>query len=153
MLDSTYAEIYGTVPFTEKMKDELVKSFKQIIDVRYIAMVLDKDEKPVCFGLCFPSIARAVQKSGGRMTLPTLFRILKAVKKPEIIDLALIGVLPAYRGASLVMIDEIMRMLTEGTAKYCETNLNLEDNYAILNQWKNFENVLHKRRRCYVKKI
>lgn len=87
------------------------------------------------------------------MTLPTLFRILKAVKKPEIIDLALIGVLPAYRGASLVMIDEIMRMLTEGTAKYCETNLNLEDNYAILNQWKNFENVLHKRRRCYVKKI
>jgi len=92
MLDSTYAEIYGTVPFTEKMKDELVKSFKQIIDVRYIAMVLDKDEKPVCFGLCFPSIARAVQKSGGRMTLPTLFRILKAVKKPEIIDLALIGV-------------------------------------------------------------
>lgn len=153
MLDSTYAEIYGTVPFTEKMKDELVKSFKQIIDVRYIAMVLDKDEKPVCFGLCFPSIARAVQKSGGRMTLPTLFRILKAVKKPEIIDLALIGVLPAYRGASLVMIDKIMRMLTEGTAKYCETNLNLEDNYAILNQWKNFENVLHKRRRCYVKKI
>lgn len=153
MLDTTYADIYGTVPFTEKMKNELVKSFRQIIDTRYIAMVLDKDEKPVCFGLCFPSIARAVQKSGGRMTIPTILRILKAVKKPEIIDLALIGVLPSHRGVSLIMIDEIMRMLTEGTAKYCETNLNLEDNYAILNQWKNFDNVLHKRRRCYIKKI
>ncbi len=153
ILDATYENIYGTVPFTDKMKKELVKSFKQVIDVRYVAMILDKDEKPVCFGLCFPSIAKAVQKSGGRMTIPTLLRIYKAVKKPEIIDLALIGVLPAYRGVSIVMINAIMHMLTDGTAKYCETNLNLEDNYAILNQWKNFENVLHKRRRCFVKKL
>ena len=153
LLDDTYAEIYGTVPFTEKMKRELVKNFKLLIDVRYIAMVLDENEKPVCFGLCFPSIARAVQKSGGRLTLPTIFRVLRSVKKPEIIDLALIGVVPAYRGVSLVMIDEIMRMLTQGTAQYCETNLNLENNYSIHNLWKNFRSVQHKRRRSFVKKI
>ena len=153
ILDETYAEIYGTVPFTENMKKELIKSFRQIIDIRYVAMILDENEKPVCFGLCFPSISKALQKSGGRMTLPTLFRVLKAVREPEIIDLALIGVLPAYRGVSLVMIDAIGRMMTEGTAKYCETNLNLEENYNILNQWKHFDNVLHKRRRSFVKKI
>ncbi len=153
LLDETYADIYGTVPFTEKMKDELAKTFKQIIDLRYVTMILDKDEKPVCFGLCFPSVSRAVQKSGGRMTPATIVRILKALKKPEIIDLGLIGVLPAYRGVAIVMIDEITRMLTEGSAKYCETNLNLEDNHAILNLWKNFGNVLHKRRRCYIKKL
>lgn len=153
ILDDTYADIYGTVPFTEKMKKELVKNFKLLIDVRYVAMILDENEKPVCFGLCFPSIAKAVQKSGGRLTLPTIFRVLRSVKKPEIIDLALIGVVPAYRGVSLVMIDEIMRMLTQGTARYCETNLNLEDNYSIHNLWKNFSSVQHKRRRAFVKKI
>ena len=153
LLDSTYAEIYGTVPFTDKMKRELVRSFRQIIDLKYVTLILDKDEKPVCFGLCFPSISRAVQPSGGRMTLPALLRIVKAVKKPEIIDLALIGVLPAYRGVSLVLVDEIARILSNGTAQYCETNLNLEENYPILNQWKHFKNVLHKRRRCYVKKL
>lgn len=153
LLDTTYAEIYGTVPFTDKMKNELVKSFKLIIDVRFVTMILDKNEKPVCFGLCFPSIARAVQKSGGRLTLPAILRILKAVKDPEIIDLALIGVLPSYRGVSIVLIDELQRMLREGNIKFCETNLNLEENHDILNLWKNFGNVLHKRRRCYVKKI
>ena len=107
----------------------------------------------MCFGLCFPSIARAVQKSGGRLTLPAILRILKAVKDPEIIDLALIGVLPSYRGVSIVLIDELQRMLREGNIKFCETNLNLEENHDILNLWKNFGNVLHKRRRCYVKKI
>ena len=116
-------------------------------------MILDKDEKPVCFGLCFPSIARAVQKSGGKLTPAAIMRVLKAVKDPEIIDLALIGVLPAYRGASIILIDELTRMLREGNVKYCETNLNLEDNHAILNLWKNFGNVLHKRRRCYQKKL
>ena len=153
LLDVTYADIYGTVPFTENMKRELVRNFNLIIDLKHVTMILDKDEKPVCFGLCFPSIARAVQKSGGRLTPAALLRIFRAVKHPEIIDLALIGVLPAYRGVAIVMIDEIMRMLTEGTAKYCETNLNLEDNHSILNLWKNFDNVLHKRRRCYVKKL
>lgn len=61
ILDETYAEIYGTVPFTENMKKELIKSFRQIIDIRYVAMILDENERPVCFGLCFPSISKALQ--------------------------------------------------------------------------------------------
>ena len=49
--------------------------------------------------------------------------------------------------------NEILKMLENGKVKYAETNLNLEDNYNIQNQWKAFDSVLHKRRRCYVKKI
>ena len=41
----------------------------------------------------------------------------------------------------------------EGGVAYCETNLNLEDNKGIQNNWGRFENVLHKRRRSYLKKI
>ena len=37
--------------------------------------------------------------------------------------------------------------------EYAETNLNLEDNHAIQNQWKRFKAVNHKRRRSYVKKL
>ena len=44
-------------------------------------------------------------------------------------------------------------MLYEGGVAYCETNLNLEDNKGIQNNWGRFENVLHKRRRSFVKKI
>ena len=63
ILDETYAEIYGTVPFTENMKKELIKSFRQIIDIRYVAMILDENEKPVCFGLCFPLHLQGAAKS------------------------------------------------------------------------------------------
>ena len=109
----------------------------------------------MCFGLCFPGFGKALQKSGGKLTLPTIFKILHAVKKPDSIDLALIGILPEYRhsGISHAMFYKMSQLLTDGTAKYAETNLMLTYNYNILNQWKNFNPLLHKRRRSYIKRI
>ena len=70
-------------------------------------------------------------------------------------DLGLIGVLPEYRriGIGSALIAKIMDVLENGDIEYCETNLNLEDNESIQNQWKAFDCVLHKRRRCFVKPI
>ena len=57
------------------------------------------------------------------------------------------------RGITSVVSAGLMKMLAEDNVKYAETNLNLEDNHAILNQWKRFDSVRHKRRRAYVKKL
>ena len=71
------------------------------------------------------------------------------------LDLALIGVLPEYanKGIAAYFIYELQKMMIEGNIDYCETNLNMEDNVNIINMWKNFDNVIHKRRRAFVKKI
>ena len=96
-----------------------------------------------------------MQKSGGRLTPAALVRVLRAIKKPNIIDLALVGVDPEYanRGVSVAFSAPLMRMLQQDGIEYAETNLNLETNYAIQNQWKRFDAVHHKRRRSYVKKL
>ena len=155
ILDQTYDNIYGTVPFTDGMRKMMIDNFKMILDLRYVAVVVDKDDNIVCFGLCMPSLSKAVQKSKGHLTLPTIFRILRAVKKPEIVDLALIGVIPEYKmkGVGMALISKVYDILNMPGVKYCETNLNLEDNHNIQNQWKNFDSVLHKRRRSFIKKI
>lgn len=155
LLDLSYANLYGTVPFTDGMKKMMEENFRLIIDLRHVVIILNEDDEPVCLGICFPSLAKAVQKSGGRLTPAALIRILKAVKNPEIIDLGLIAVHPDYinRGITSVVAAGLMKMLSDGKVKYAETNLNLEDNHAILNQWKHFESVRHKRRRAYVKKV
>ena len=155
IIDKTYVDIYGSVPFTKRMREMMLKNFKLVIDVKHCAVIVDENDNVVCFGICFPSLAKAVQKSKGHLTLPALFRVLKAIKKPEILDLGLIGVLPEYaqKGIASAFVWEIMKMLQSGTVKYCETNLNLETNYNIHNLWKSFDSVLHKRRRSYVKEI
>ena len=155
VIDKTYSPLYGTVPFTEKMKKSIMKDFALIIDLRYVFVILDKNDRPACFGLCFPGFGKALQKSSGKLTLSTIIKVLRAVKKPESIDLGLIGILPEYRntGISHAMLYKLALALTEGTARYAETNLMLTDNYNILNQWKNFNPVLNKRRRTYMKRI
>lgn len=155
ILDDTYSNLYMTVPFTDKMKKSLIANFKLIIDLRFVAVILDENDNVVCFGLCFPGIGKALQKSGGRLTLPTIVKLLKEIKNPTTIDLGLIGVRPEYakKGVASALIAQVMIMLQHKGIEYAETNLNLEDNLNIQNQWKAFNNVLHKRRRSFVKKL
>lgn len=155
IIDRAYERIYGTVPFTEEMKEALIKNFNLVIDMNYISMVADKYDRLVCFGLCFPSIAKAVQKSGGRLTPACLVRLLKAIKRPHVIDLALIGVDPDFEnlGISAIVASMLKERLKKPGISYAETNLNLENNMQIQNLWKRFKEVKHKRRRSYVKKV
>ncbi|MBO4501345.1 MAG: hypothetical protein J5760_03800, partial [Clostridia bacterium] len=155
LLDLTYDNLYGTVPFTEATKKMVIDNFRLIIDIKYTAVIVDENDRVVCFGLMMPSLAKAVQRSGGKLTPACLIRLLKAIKKPKILDLALVGVLPEYlnRGISSAFMSALQEMLLQGNIEYCETNLNMEDNYQIQNQWKHFKNIIHKRRRAFVKKL
>ena len=156
LLDKSYEDLYGTVPFTEGMKKLMIDNFTLIIDPRFVAVVLDENEQVVCFGLAFPALAGALAGGRGRLTPLTAVRLLKALKKPDVIDLALVGVEPEYlnRGLSAVFSVAIMQMLRDNPdLRYADTNLNLEDNYAILNQWRRFRKEQVKRYRSYVKKL
>jgi len=155
VLDDSYEKIYGTVPFTPAMKKIMIENFNLIIDLRFVIVILDENDNAVAFGICFPSIAKAMQMDGGRITPRSLVRLLRDVKKPEVLDLGLIGVEPEYlnRGVSVVIASALAKMLSQSGLKYADTNLNLVDNAAILNLWKRFNARQNKRRRAYVKKI
>ena len=155
LLDVAYEDIYGTVPFTPGMKKMMIDNFRLIIDLEHVVCILDKNGKVVCLGLCFPSIAKAVQKSRGHLTPAALVRLLMAIKRPKIIDLGLIAVAPEYvnTGIPAVIAAGLCDMLNDPHVEYAETNLNLEDNLAIRNLWKRFNAVQHKRRRSYLKNL
>lgn len=154
-LDICYRELYGTVQLDKKTQDELIDQFLMIVNKEYAIFICDEQEKVVGFGLCFPGIGDAVKKSGGRLNLPTLCAIRKAVKNPQVIDLGLVAILPKYQktGLNAVVLNALLDILQKGNVKKCETNLNLETNTAVQAQWKYFAARQHKRRRSYIKKI
>jgi len=155
ILDKSYEGIYGTVPFTEGMKKLLVANFNLIIDTKHVAVILDKDDNVILMAICFPGIARAMQLGGGHLTPRAILKFLQLRRRPQVIDLGLIGVDPAWanRGISVCVAAELAKMLRQKGTLYAETNLNLEDNYAILNLWKRFNSVQHKKRRAYIKML
>ena len=153
--DETYDRIYGTVPFTDKVKKAMVEQFKLVIDSRFIALIVDENDELVALGLCFPSLSKAVQKSGGRLTLGCLIRMLRAIRKPKTVDMAIIGVANKYKntGIALALVAEFCKRAKLFGVESAETNLMLEHNCPIQNLWKHFETVQHKRRRCFIKKL
>ena len=155
LIDKSYDLLYGTVPFTEGMKKMMIDNFKMVVDVNNVAVILDENNKMICFGLAFPGIGDAVRPSGGRLTPLALIRVLKALKRPSVIDLCLVGVDPEWlnRGVSVIVSANLVKMLQRPGVRYADTNLNLEDNYAIQNQWKRFDETKVKRYRCFGKKL
>lgn len=155
LIDRSYEHLYGTVPFTDKMKKQMIAGFRLIIDLRFVAVILDENDRMVAFGICFPSIFDAVRTAGGRITPLMLLRFLKAKRRPRTLELGLVGVDPEYlnKGISAVFAGAVMKMLREDGVEYADTNLNLEDNYDIQNLWKHFDRTINKKRRAYVKKL
>ena len=154
-IDECYKELYGVVPFTEEMRNQMISQFKLILNLEYMMVVCDEQEKVVAFGFCLPGIGSALQKSGGKLTPACIVRLLKAIKSPKTIDLALVGILPQYRksGLTAIVLLRLEEMLKTGKVEYMETNLNLETNVSIQATWKHFDHIQHKRRRSYIKKL
>lgn len=154
-LDECYKDLYGVVPYTKEMMDQMVAQFKLFINLKYMIVICDEEDNVVSFGLVMPGIGKALQKSGGKLTPACIMRLLKAIKKPDSIDLALVAIMPKYRksGLTALMMRMLQDMLADGSVKYLETNLNLETNVAIQAGWKHFKNIQHKRRRSYIKKL
>lgn len=154
-LDECYSKLYGTVPISPEARKELIDQFLLIINIELAVFICDERERVVAFGLCFPAIGDAVKKSGGRLTLSALIKLLKLTKRPKVMDLGLVAVCPEYQnsGVNAVLINGIVEMLSSGKIEKCETNLNLETNTAVIAQWKYFTQRQHKRRRSYIKTI
>ncbi len=155
LIDKSYEGIYGTVPFTDGMRKLMLDNFGLVISPKYSAVILDENDKVVCFGIGVPSLTKALAGTRGHLTPNVIFKLLQSIRKPEIIDLCIIGVDPEYlnRGISAALSVAIMDMLKSGGIKWCDTNVNLEDNWAIQNQWKRFQKQNHKRFRAYVKSL
>lgn len=156
LVDETYENLYQTVPFLDEQKKEVIKAFKLILSPYYVRIIVDKNDELKAFGLCFPAIGKDLQKSGGHLTLPAIFKVLRTIKNPEGIDLGLVGVAKDMEnsGITIGIFAEIMKILCDGKISYCETNLNLETNQDIQRVWeKRFPNIQHKIRRSFIKDV
>lgn len=154
LLDESYKKLYGVVPSTPRVERALADELGAMVAKKYFRVILDEKGEMISFAVLMPYIGDAVRKSKGRLFPFGIFRILKALRKPKIVDLLLIGVHPDYlnKGIPSVFLKLIYEMFDEGVESF-ETNLNLEYNHEIMNCWKYFNARQHKRRRCFIKNI
>lgn len=156
LLDECYADLYGTIPFSEKLVKQTIGLFKIVLDKKYISIILDKDGEMAGFGVGYPSLAKAMQKSHGRYLPFGIFRMLHAIKHPRTLELALIAVKPKYQrmGVTAIIINNIMeRVIKYGKIEYCDTGSQLETNTSVINALDMIDRDLIRKKVCYIKKL
>ena len=65
VLNEAYKDLYGVVPLDEKMKRQTIDQARLILRKEFLPVILDKNEQVVGFGLCMPSITKALVGSSG----------------------------------------------------------------------------------------
>jgi GNAT superfamily N-acetyltransferase len=117
--------------------------------------VLDKHNKLAAFGITMPSLARALQKANGHLFPFGIFYILKAFRKNDLGDLALIAVRKDLqgKGVNALLMRHATKTYIKNGIKFAESNPELETNTKVQSLWEYYEAVNHKRRRCYIKHL
>lgn len=155
LVNKAYAPLYGVVELNENQIKKYSKKFVPMVNPNLFCMVMNEDEELVAFGICVPSLAKALKKSNGRMFPFGWIGMLKALRKNDTVDLLLIAVEPELqkKGLNAVVMEHLLGGCIKMGIKNVETGPTLETNTKVQSQWRFFEHAQHKRRRCFVKNI
>ncbi|MDY0363558.1 MAG: hypothetical protein RBR27_02415 [Bacilli bacterium] len=151
LINEAFAPLYGVVKLTDNQKKDYTKQFIQLVNYNFLFLVADKNNDLVGFGLIAPSINDALRSCNGHLFPFGFLKLLKDLKKTDIMDMYLIAVKPEHqsKGVNGLILAEGVRTSVKYGVRYAETGPELETNTKVISQWKGFEVRQHRRRRCF----
>lgn len=155
LVNEAYKELYGVVPLSEEQIAAFIKQYFGFVNPDYVKIILDESGRMAAFGIAFPSLSRALQRSRGRLLPLGFIHLLLALRKAKRLDLMLIAVRPDLqnKGVNALLMTEITRAAIQNGVISAESNPELEVNAKVQALWKHYSSRQHKRRRVYLKEL
>ncbi len=157
LINETYCVLYGYSLLSPKQIDMYVDVYLSLVDMKMLSFIENQEGELIAAGITIPSLSEALQKCNGEIFPFGWWHLLKTMfwKKPETLDLLLIGVRPDYqnKGVNSLLFVDLFQNYRKLGFKYAETNANLETNAKVQAMWTPFEKELHKRRWVFGKEI
>jgi len=155
VMNQAYSRIHGYTQLSDGQIEDLKKQFVPMLPHDFVSIILDENDKVVAFGVCMPSMSKAMQKAGGKLFPFGWYHLLHAIKHNDTIDTLLIGIDDDYRqkGVNSLIFAEMSKAINKYHITHIETTRELETNISVQNLWNKFERRLHKRARCYTKPV
>lgn len=155
LVNEAYASLDCYVAVEGKAVDGILDQFATVINSRYFSLLVNDKDEVVGMAVMLPSLCEAIKKSDGRLFPFGFVRVLKAIKHPKELEMALIAVRPDYQktGINSLMISRIMKNLIDDKIEKVESNPELVSNTAVQSQWSSMEKRVIKRRKCFTKSI
>ena len=157
LINETYCVLYGYSLLSPRQIDMYVDVYLSLVDMKMLSFIENQEGELIAAGITIPSLSEALQKCNGEIFPFGWWHLLKTMfwKKPDTLDLLLIGVRPDYqnKGVNSLLFVDLFQNYRKLGFKYAETNANLETNAKVQAMWTPFEKELHKRRWVFGKEI
>lgn len=157
LINQTYCVLYGYSLLSERQIDQYVDTYLSIVNTDMLTFIEDPKGDLIAAGISIPSMSEALQKCNGELLPFGWWHLLKSMywKKPDTLDLLLIGVRPDYqnRGVNSLLIVDLIETYKRLGFRYAETNANLETNVKVQAMWEPFKREQHKKRWVFGKEI
>ncbi len=156
LINEAYDKLYGYSPLNQRQIDYYIGKYLNIIRLDCLSVIVDSNDQLVALGLSMPSMSEALRKSGGRMLPFGWYHLLHGIYgKNDVVDLLLIAVKKEYlsRGVNALVFADLIPIFNKEGFKEAESNIELEGNDSVCQQWDYFPHRQHRRRRAYRKKL
>lgn len=155
ILNEAFKDLHSVVQLDKEMIDYYVKRYLMLLNPEFVKLVFDENDKLIAFIIGLPSLSEGLQKANGSLFPFGWYHLKKALKSPKVIDLMLTGILPEYqaKGVTAVLFYELHEVMEKYGVTEMETTGIFETNEKVIINWKNYEHIQHKRKRCWKKQL
>ena len=155
LLNLTFTEIFGFIPFSEKEMDNFANRYLFLINPRFIKLIVTDKNELVAFVVGMAHIGDGIIAAKGKLFPFGIFKIFAAARKSKQLNLLLGGIDPAYRGKALdvMMGVRMMETATELGKTMLDSHLELEDNIKVRAEMEKMGGKVYKRFRIFSKNL
>ena len=155
LLNRTFTEIFGFVPFTEAEMDDFANRYLFLINPRFIKIVVNEQNEVVAFIIGMSHIGEGIQKSKGYLFPFGIFRIFAAARKSKQLNLLLGAIDPVFRGKGLdvLMGVKMLESAWQQGKTVIDSHLELETNTKVRAEMEKMGGRVYKRFRIFGKDL
>jgi ribosomal protein S18 acetylase RimI-like enzyme len=155
LINETFADIYGFMPFTLEEMDDFANRYLLIMDPRLIKVILNERGETVSFIIGMPDISQGIRKSRGYLFPIGFIHLLLAGRRTRQLNLLLGAIHPDYqnRGLDTIMGSAMLESARQQKMQYIDSHLEMESNIKVRAEMEYMGGKVYKRYRIFGKSL
>jgi ribosomal protein S18 acetylase RimI-like enzyme len=155
LINDTFTQIYGFMPFTLEEMDDFANRYLLIMDPRFIKVVVNERGESIAFVIGMPDISRGIKRSRGYLFPFGFLQILVAGKRSKQLNLLLGAIRPDYqnRGLDTIMGSALIESARKRKLEYVDSHLEMESNTRVRAEMEYMGGQVYKKFRVFGKAL
>lgn len=133
LINDTFTDIYGFMPFTLEEMDDFANRYLLIMDPRLIKAVVNERNEAIAFVIGMPDISKGIKQSRGYLLPIGILQILLSGRRTKQLNLLLGAIHPNYqnRGVDTIMGSAMLESARKQKMEYIDSHLEMESNTKV----------------------